>query len=488
MTITRLKPLKQRSPGAGAAVADRPHLAPDLTAADSTKTPNRAGRLAVRAVVAVALGTGIAALAGASAAVALIAGAALLLATAAAGEFDAARRVNTGRLGRWLRIAQVGAMAHLMVVAIIALTGFSETAVVALAASWLLAPPAFLFTTDVALRGLLRPVALRTLVIGSGDVAARAIELARTHPELSIDPVAIADDPIPSRTDLPGLGLDELRETILTHRIEHVLVGFSRSVDRDLAERLRDLDDLDVHVSVIPRMFELLGPPDSQLALGCLGPLAVRRGRPSRTALMVKRAVDIGAVLLLAPLVLPVLAASIAAVVLASEGPAFFRQRRIGRDGRPFEILKLRTMVTDAQRWQEETVSELAVDAVDDAALAALLKPKDDPRVTPVGRFLRRSSLDELPQLWNVLRGDMSLVGPRPLQDYEYERLSSWQRRRQTMAPGITGLWQVLGRSDISWDERMQLDYAYVSNWSLSGDVSILARTVHAVSRAEGAV
>ncbi len=161
-------------------------------------------------------------------------------------------------------------------------------------------------------------------------------------------------------------------------------------------------------------------------------------------------------------------------------GPVLFRQTRIGRDGRPFACLKLRSMVIDAESQQgllEQSQERPSM----------LFKMVDDPRVTRPGRFLRRFSLDELPQLWNVLRGQMSLVGPRPPLPREVAQYQEDASRRLRVRPGLTGLWQVSGRSDLSWDETVRLDLYYVDNWSMVQDLLILFRTMSAVLRSRGA-
>jgi lipopolysaccharide/colanic/teichoic acid biosynthesis glycosyltransferase len=193
-----------------------------------------------------------------------------------------------------------------------------------------------------------------------------------------------------------------------------------------------------------------------------------------------KRLADliIGSAMLLA--VAPLLAALAVAVRMSSPGPAFFRQERIGRDRQPFTMLKLRTMYDGSDRLVGEM---LDADGVDQR----LYKFRDDPRITPVGRWLRRWSLDELPQIWNVVRGDMSLVGPRPGLASEVEAYDGWHAARLAVRPGITGAWQVSGRSEVRVDDCVRMDLAYIENWSLPGDLVILARTVPAVIRGDGA-
>ena len=182
----------------------------------------------------------------------------------------------------------------------------------------------------------------------------------------------------------------------------------------------------------------------------------------------------------------PIMLAVAIAIRLDDGKPVLFRQTRIGRNGRPFEILKFRTMTQGADKQQVSELIDEGADAI--AAVSDAMKRQSDAWITPVGHFLRRTSLDELPQLWNVLRGDMSLVGPRPLRQYEVDALTDWEITRQEVRPGITGLWQILGRSDIRWNERMQLDYSYVRHWSFVKDVAILARTAAVVLARKGAV
>jgi lipopolysaccharide/colanic/teichoic acid biosynthesis glycosyltransferase len=176
----------------------------------------------------------------------------------------------------------------------------------------------------------------------------------------------------------------------------------------------------------------------------------------------------------------PVWLLTAAAVKLSSRGPVFYADSRIGLGEHEFRMLKFRTMVAGADRQQA------ALEERNEAG-GALFKIRDDPRLTPVGRVLRRLSLDEIPNIVNVLRGEMSLVGPRPLPLRDYERLEAWHRRRYNVLPGVTGLWQVSGRSDLSFDDLVRLDFYYLENWSLWLDVSILLKTPFAVVAKRGA-
>jgi lipopolysaccharide/colanic/teichoic acid biosynthesis glycosyltransferase len=193
-----------------------------------------------------------------------------------------------------------------------------------------------------------------------------------------------------------------------------------------------------------------------------------------------KRTFDLVGAALLLIVLSPLLILLALLVKLTSRGPVLHRGMRPGIAERPFACLKFRTMYAGAEQEQEELESR-------NEKTGAIFKLRDDPRVTPVGRVLRRFSLDELPQLFNVLRGDMSLVGPRPLPVRDFERLEEWHRRRYRVLPGMTGLWQVSGRSDLGFDELVRLDFLYIERWSMFTDLAILLRTIPAVLRRRGA-
>jgi exopolysaccharide biosynthesis polyprenyl glycosylphosphotransferase len=178
--------------------------------------------------------------------------------------------------------------------------------------------------------------------------------------------------------------------------------------------------------------------------------------------------------------VLPVMAVAAAGVKLTSRGPVFYRSERMGLDGEPFQMIKFRSMYEDADKHLASLVGQ-------NEGAGPMFKIRDDPRVTPIGRMLRRFSIDELPQFINVLRGDMSIVGPRPPLRGEVEKYDGHVRRRMLVKPGVTGLWQISGRSDLTWDESVRLDLSYVENWSMIQDLQIIKRTLGVVTRSEGA-
>jgi exopolysaccharide biosynthesis polyprenyl glycosylphosphotransferase len=240
------------------------------------------------------------------------------------------------------------------------------------------------------------------------------------------------------------------------------------------------LEGSGVDLLVAPAVVEVAGPRIAVRALGGLPLLYVEEPELTGAARLFKDVVDklVSAFAML--LLSPVLIAIAIAVRATSPGPAFFRQARSGRDGRVFEMLKFRTMVDDAETQLDELRSHNEVDG-------ARFKLRDDPRVTRLGGFLRRHSMDELPQLWNVLRGHMSLVGPRPPLPSEVRRYDDVAHRRLLVKPGMTGLWQVSGRAELEWDETVRLDLFYVENWSPLLDLQILWRTIPAVLRGRGA-
>jgi exopolysaccharide biosynthesis polyprenyl glycosylphosphotransferase len=227
---------------------------------------------------------------------------------------------------------------------------------------------------------------------------------------------------------------------------------------------------LGARVSVVPRLFEVVGSSAAFDHVEGTTLLGLRRYGLSRSSWRLKRTVDLVVATLALTVLSPLLLAVAIAIKLDDGGPILFRQRRIGQAGREFEMLKFRTMSEDAEQRRTE------LEALNEAE--GLFKIADDPRITRVGKFLRRTSLDEILQLVNVVRGEMSLVGPRPLVPDDDERVRGWERRRLNVPPGMTGHWQILGSSRIPLGEMVKIDYLYGANWSLWRDIKILLRTV----------
>jgi exopolysaccharide biosynthesis polyprenyl glycosylphosphotransferase len=262
--------------------------------------------------------------------------------------------------------------------------------------------------------------------------------------------------------------------------VDELLLTDSDFGDRQLLDIVEQAHRRGVQVRVAPKTTALL-TERAEYIPGQGTPLfELRPPAFAGTDWVVKRVFDVVVSVLVIVLGLPIWLAIAAAIKLGSRGPVLYRDRRIGLNERPFMMLKFRTMYADAAARQAQ------LEAANEAE-GPLFKIRDDPRVTPVGHFLRRFSLDEIPQVLNVLRGQMSLVGPRPLPVRDYERLEGWHRKRYLVLPGMTGLWQIAGRADLSFDDLVRLDFYYLENWSIWLDISVLAKTVPAVIAARGA-
>jgi exopolysaccharide biosynthesis polyprenyl glycosylphosphotransferase len=280
---------------------------------------------------------------------------------------------------------------------------------------------------------------------------------------------------------LPVGGLDQVLDMVRRHGADTVAVTTaSETADEYLRRLAWQLEGSGVELLVAPGLVEVAGPRLHIRPFEGLPLLAVEQPRFEGGARVVKALLDrsMAAVALL--LLAPLLAVIAAAVKVTSPGPVFYRQERVGLNGTTFRMLKFRSMVVDA----DQRLATLRSANVSDGLL---FKVREDPRVTPLGRRLRRFSLDELPQLFNVLTGSMSLVGPRPPLPSEVARYDSSVSRRLLVKPGLTGLWQISGRSDLPWEETVRLDLRYVENWSLALDALILWKTGRAVLSASGA-
>jgi exopolysaccharide biosynthesis polyprenyl glycosylphosphotransferase len=248
-------------------------------------------------------------------------------------------------------------------------------------------------------------------------------------------------------------------------------------------ERLLDLICLcrkrGVRISALPSLAAMMGPSATIDHLEGITLIGMNQPSLARSSRVLKRAMDVVGALLLFFFTAPIWIPSAIAIKLDSPGPVLFWQERIGRGGKPFHVAKFRSMVSNAEQLREGLLA--------DSRQAKWLDLEHDPRITRVGRFLRLTSLDELPQLWNVVRGEMSLVGPRPLIAVEDQNVSGWARGRLDLTPGITGVWQVMGRAHIPFEQMIMIDYLYVANWSLWTDVKLILRTLPAVLTRRGA-
>lgn len=298
----------------------------------------------------------------------------------------------------------------------------------------------------------------------------------------AVTPAGVADA---SRLGIPVLGAEKDLLEIAEAAAPDMLLFTAGSTAS--AEEFRrtawKLEHEKVGVIVVPALTEISADRVTMRPVAGLPLVHMDLPRARQALRWTKRLFDVVLAALLLVVLLPLLAVIALRIGLHDGGEVIFRQQRVGRDGKLFEFLKFRTMVTGA----EAVKVEMAERAVQDRGNAVMFKMRNDPRITSPGRLLRRYSLDELPQLWNVLRGDMSLVGPRPALPREVENYDDDARRRLHVRPGITGLWQVSGRSDLSWEDTVRLDTYYVDNWSFTQDIQILVRTVRAVLASSGA-
>ena len=333
------------------------------------------------------------------------------------------------------------------------------------------------------------------LLVAEGEQAAASmVRRILRHPEYGINVVACLDTASRLGTSkrrrlahVPVLhDRTDLVEIIGQWDIERVIFCSPSSPNSSghRGELIGQVAQLDVHVDVVPSWGDFVGARLDVHAMEGMPLITVPYAKLSSSALVVKRALDV--IVSAAALVVlgPMLALVALAIKLDSRGPVLFRQRRVGRNGRCFEVYKFRSMYVDAEERKAE-VARLNFHGGGNEA--GMFKIREDPRVTRIGRQIRRLSIDELPQLVNVLKGDMSLVGPRPLIETEDSQVLGRFRHRLSLTPGLTGLWQVNGRSEIPFEEMVGLDYLYVTSWSLWGDVKLLLKTVSVVLHGQGA-
>jgi exopolysaccharide biosynthesis polyprenyl glycosylphosphotransferase len=327
-----------------------------------------------------------------------------------------------------------------------------------------------------------------TLVVGAGDVGQLLVVRLLQHPEYGIKVLGFVDaepkEPREELAHIPILGTTEdLPDLVGSMNVERVIIAFSGDSHEETLDLMRILKEFDLRVDIVPRLFELVPPSADIHMLEGVPLIGLPRQELSRSSLLLKRAMDVAISLLALALLSPLLLVIALLVKLESRGPVLFSQVRMGLGERQFVIFKFRTMAANAEE-QKQDVAHLNKHARNGGD-PRMFKIPDDPRLTRVGRVLRRYSLDELPQLLNVLRGEMSLVGPRPLILDEHHFVDDWGLRRLDLKPGITGLWQVLGRDSIPFEEMVRLDYLYVTTWSLWSDIRLLLRTFPSLAKGE---
>ncbi len=325
----------------------------------------------------------------------------------------------------------------------------------------------------------------RVLIIGAGEIGRTVMRNMIAQPELGYRVVGfLDDDPVKRGTDIgpiKALGpIENLPAVVKEHQIDQVVITLPWQYHRKIVRLVNEAEQTGIRARVVPDLFQLsLGGIDLE-AINGIPLISIKQSALTGFNYTLKRAVDLFvssvAIILLAPLWLLVAIA----IRLDSPGPVLFRQERVGRHGKPFVLYKFRSMYQDAEAQLEKLREK-------NEAAGPLFKMRDDPRRTRVGRIIRRTSIDELPQLINVLRGEMSLVGPRPGLASEVAQYQDWHRKRLEVLPGITGLWQVSGRSNLTFDEMVMLDIYYAENWSLSLDLRIMLRTIPQLLFGEGA-
>jgi exopolysaccharide biosynthesis polyprenyl glycosylphosphotransferase len=321
----------------------------------------------------------------------------------------------------------------------------------------------------------------RAVLVGTGKLIGDVAHALSDAPHSAIEVVGfLAPSALPANGLRPLGGLEDLERVLNNEHVDEVIIADPDFPQVDALELVDQCSQRGVRVRLAPSTMEILIHraefiPGQSVPLFELGP-PVFEG----VDFAMKRTFDVIGAIVLLTLLSPLLLALALAVRVSSRGPILYRSTRRGIGQRPFPCLKFRTMHTDAEEQQAD-LEEL------NEATGALFKIREDPRLTRVGSFLRRFSLDELPQLINVLRGEMSLVGPRPLPQRDYEMLEDWHRKRYLVLPGITGLWQVSGRSELDFDDLVHLDFIYLEHWSLALDLTILLKTIPAVVSRRGA-
>jgi exopolysaccharide biosynthesis polyprenyl glycosylphosphotransferase len=368
--------------------------------------------------------------------------------------------------------------------------GVGDPHVARLVTFWLLAA-----VLVVAGRGVARAAARRsplylqnTIIIGAGHIGQLAARKLLQHPEYGINLVGFVDaHPRPRRPELDHLALvgppERISEIITLLDIERVIIAFSGAEHEELLKMIRELRKFDLQIDVVPRLFEIIGPKAGIHAFEGLSLVGLTPARISPSSRLLKRALDYVVALTMLVVLAPVMLLIALAIRLDSPGPVLFRQRRLGREMRPFTVLKFRTMRVDTDQEEHRRYIESIATSQASPNGNGLYKLDRSDSVTRVGRILRKTSLDELPQLLNVLAGEMSLVGPRPCLDYETEEFAEHHFERFLMPPGLTGLWQVTARAKSTFAEALDMDVEYVRGWSLSLDLHLLLKTPFSLIR-----
>jgi exopolysaccharide biosynthesis polyprenyl glycosylphosphotransferase len=331
--------------------------------------------------------------------------------------------------------------------------------------------------------GILRNVqATNVLIVGAGELGRDLEKQILAYQVLGLQVIGFLDDDPTKRANNPDIigSLDNAQNIILEHNIDEIVIALPSSAYDQVFSMVSEINTLPVKIWVIPDYFNLALHKTSFEEFAGIPMIDLRAPTLTDHQRMIKRAFDLIIILFFLPFNIILMTGISLAIIFEDQGPIIFRQQRVGENGRLFEMLKFRTMVPDAEslRVKIETI---------DGGGQLIHKQANDPRVTRVGRLLRRMSLDELPQVFNILKGDMSMVGPRPELPYLVDYYEPWQRKRFTVPQGLTGWWQVNGRSDKPMHLHTEDDLYYVYNYSVFLDLLILIKTIGVVLRGEGA-
>jgi exopolysaccharide biosynthesis polyprenyl glycosylphosphotransferase len=327
-----------------------------------------------------------------------------------------------------------------------------------------------------------------TLIVGADDTGQLVARKLLQHPEYGMRLVGFADDDAPAlRADIQGhhvvCGIEDVPRVVAERNVQRVVVAFSSDTASPLAQTVARLKTMDVQIDIVPRLFEVVGPNVEMHSVEGLPLLGLPTPKLLPFSRTIKRLVDIVGASALLVLTSPVFAYAAWRIRSDSPGPVFFRQQRVGQSANVFTALKFRTMKVDTDEAAHRDFIRSTMDSKSPPAANGLYKLDQTDAVTRCGRWLRKTSLDELPQLINVLRGDMSLVGPRPCLEYELQLFEPHHYERFRVPAGITGLWQVTARAHSTFGEALELDVAYARNWSLGLDLLLMLRTPFQILR-----
>lgn len=326
---------------------------------------------------------------------------------------------------------------------------------------------------------------MRVVIVGAGEVARTVMRAVVANPEYGLNIIGFLDDnPIKGETDIgrfKALGrVGNLAEVIKAKEVDEVIITLPWQYHRKIMNIMAQCERQNIRIRIVPDLFQMAIAQMHVEEVAGVPMIGVKEVSISGLNQVTKRIIDLVIASLGLVLAAPLMALVALVIKLDSPGPVLFPQERVGKNGQLFTLYKFRSMVENAEQQQD------ALRGLNEAN-GPLFKMKADPRTTLVGRWLRRLSLDELPQLYNVLRGEMSLIGPRPPLPTEVAQYQEWHKRRLEVSPGMTGLWQVSGRSELTFDEMALLDIYYVENWSLGLDTKILLQTIPRVIMGSGA-